>query len=136
MRLRISIRLRPTVHRSVGPSVRRSVGRSIGPSLGVRVTFSRLCLVSLVHIAFFSRVLRDSTPRYVRPSVRRSVGPSVGPSVHVNESKSGKTSVLDVFLVACTRLYTPLCRSVCPSVRPSVRHTLLFCNIMSILRSF
>ena len=30
------------------------------------------------------------------------------------------------FLVACTRLYTPLCRSVRRSVRPSVRHTLLF----------
>ena len=39
-----------------------------------------------------------------------------------------------LFLVACTRLYKPLCRSVGPSVRwsvgpsvgPSVRHTLLF----------
>ena len=34
------------------------------------------------------------------------------------------------FLVACTRLYNPLCRSVGPSVRPSIRrsvhHTLLF----------
>ena len=30
------------------------------------------------------------------------------------------------FLVACTRLYTPLCRSVRRSVGPLVRHTLLF----------
>ena len=40
----------------------------------------------------------------VGPSVRRSVGPSVrqsvGPSVML-ESKSGKTSVLDVFLGMC-----------------------------------
>ena len=40
------------------------------------------------------------------------------------------------FLVACTRLYNPLCRSVRPSVGPSVRHTLLFFTITSILRSF
>ena len=41
------------------------------------------------------------------------------------------TLSLQVFLVACTRLFNPLCRSVRrsvrPSVRQSVRHTLLFC---------
>ena len=45
-----------------------------------------------------------------------------------------------LFLVACTRLYNPLCRSVGPSVgpsvRPLVRHTLLFCTFMTTLRSF
>ena len=63
----------------------------------------------------FSRVLRDSTPRFVGPSVRRSVGPSVRRSV--------RPSVTLYFLVACTRLYNPLCRSVRPSVRPSVRRS-------------
>ena len=58
------------------------------------------------------------------------------------------TCIIILFLVACTRLYNPLCRSVGPSVRrsvgpsvrrsvrPSVRHTLLFYNITSTLKSF
>ena len=45
-------------------------------------------------------------------------------------TKKMKYATFFWFLVACTRLYTPLCRSVRPSVgpsvRPSVRHTLLF----------
>ena len=45
-----------------------------------------------------------------------------------------------VFLVACTRLYNPLCRSVRrsvrPSVRPSVRNTLLFFVVLRHFRVF
>ena len=37
-----------------------------------------------------------------------------------------KELLFSFFLVACTRLYKPLCRSVRRSVGPSVRHTLLF----------
>ena len=45
---------------------------------------------------------------------------------------------IKVFRCVLASLYEGLSvrPSVCPSVRRSVRHTLLFCNIMSSLRSF
>ena len=39
-------------------------------------------------------------------------------------------SPVNSFLVACTRLYNPLCRSVRPSVRPSV--TLYFFRVFAV----
>ena len=39
---------------------------------------------------------------------------------------------MDEFLVACTRLYNPLCPSVGPSVGPSIGNTLLFWQLQTV----
>ena len=57
---------------------------------------------------------------------------------HFTLSQSSTSHVLlrIIFLVACTRLYTPLCPSVCWSVGPS--HFYFFFNFISLshLKSF
>ena len=49
------------------------------------------------------------------------------------DSGSGSGYFFYVFLVACTRLYNPLCPSVCRSVGRSVGHTLLFSRLRLVL---
>ena len=113
-----------------------SVHPSICPSISVCYASLKFAVFGTFQLRRLIRIKSNTLWEALR-LIHLSVCPSNCPSMYlicqapksihtVTEPRSGRIVAWTGFLVACTRLYNPLCPSVGPSVCPSVGNTLLF----------